>query len=450
MAGSFEHSPLALWGGLECSVVRIGNGWRDQVEETGHQLRGEQDLEYIAALGIRTVRYPVLWERVDTRHPGACGWAWHDRQLNALQYHGVDAAVGLLHHGSGPCWTSLVDPLFPEGLALHARQVAERYPFLTLWTPVNEPLTTARFSCLYGHWYPHLCDENAFLRATVAQCRAILLSMRAIRRHIPEARLLQTEDLGRVFSTKPLVKQAEYENSRRWLGLDLLCGLINCAHPWRRRLEAAGVNPDHLDELTSGEAAPDIIGINHYVTSDRFLDHRLDLYPAHLHGGNEYQAYADIEAARVELDEGETGWAARLREAWNRYHRPIVIAEVHLGCKDGLERVRWFLEAWDAANRLRAEGLDIRAVTAWALFGLVDWHCLLRERHDVYEAGIYDISSGVPQPTLMADVLKRLIRDGSLAHSALEQSGWWRRPERVLEYNHKSRSKYKDNTFIVR
>ena len=43
-------------------------------------------------------------------------------------------------------------------LAQHAENVARRYPWLEMFTPVNEPLTTARFSGLYGHWYPHRHD----------------------------------------------------------------------------------------------------------------------------------------------------------------------------------------------------------------------------------------------------------------------------------------------------
>src|SRR3546814_11151054 len=61
----------------------------------------------------------------------------------------------LLHHGSGPGYTSLIDPDFPAKFAAFAARAAERYPWIESWTPINEPLTTARFSALYGHWYPH-------------------------------------------------------------------------------------------------------------------------------------------------------------------------------------------------------------------------------------------------------------------------------------------------------
>ena len=52
---------------------------------------------------------------------------------------------------------------------LRAGAAAERYPWIEDWTPVNEPLTTARFSALYGHWYPHAQDEHAFWLALLNQ-----------------------------------------------------------------------------------------------------------------------------------------------------------------------------------------------------------------------------------------------------------------------------------------
>ena len=431
MATSASPASLELWGGIECSVVRVGDIWRDQVVDTGHEMRGTRDIDLIADLGIRTLRYPILWERLAASQSSTRDWSWHDRQIDRLRHHGIEVAAGLLHHGSGPSETSLLNPSLGDGLAAHAGLVAERYPFIKLWTPVNEPLTTARFSCLYGHWYPHKRDQGDFLRALATQCRAVLLSIREIRRHIPNARVLQTEDLGRTFSTPSLREQANYENGRRWLSLDLLHGRIERTHPWRRQFEDAGVPAHDLDELATGEAAPDLIGINHYVTSDRFLDHRLPLYPGHMHGGNGQQAYVDTEANRIDLEPGATGWEPRLREAWARYGCPMVISEAHLGCNDQHEQVLWLAEAWQAARSLRAEGADIRAVTAWALFGLVDWHTMLRERHNLYEPAAFDIRQDPPRPTELAAAIEMLGRKGELADLAVDDVGWWRRKERV-------------------
>lgn len=420
---------LQLWGGVECSNVRIGDTWRDQVRETGHQARGPADIQRLAGLGLHRVRYPLLWERSTPATPAKR--AWHDRQLACLQQHGIAVIAGLVHHGAGPGGTSLLDPRFAEKLARHAARMAGRYPWVDTWTPVNEPLTTARFACLYGHWHPHARDEGAFLRALVNQCRAVLLAMRAIRAVRADAQFMHTEDIGRVFATPPLAGQAGYENDRRWLSLDLLCGTASEDHPWRGRLEGHGVPAAHLDELATGEATPDLIGVNHYVTSDRFLDHRVHLYPAPSRRGDGRLPYVDTEAARTDLPPDVTGWAPRLREVWARYARPMVLSEVHLGCDDPEEPVRWLMEAWAAALTLRAEGADIRAVTAWSLLGSVDWDSMLCEHRGRTEVGALDFTSEPPRETPLAAAIRALARRGAFDHSMLEQPGWWRRSDRL-------------------
>lgn len=430
-AGSLTQPALQLWGGLECSVVRIRDVWRDQVRETGHQTR-PGDLQRIAGLGIRTLRYPVLWERCTEGHPRDAGWDWHGRQLDTLRNLGITPIAGLLHHGMGPLPGGLLDPGFAEGLAVHAGRAAERHGWIRWWTPVNEPLTTARFACLYGHWHPHSTDEGVFLRAVAAQCRAALLAMRAIRAHAPDARFMHTEDVGRVFATHPLSDQADYENERRWLSLDLLCGKVDQMHPYWGPLRWHAVPEGDLDELATGEAAPDAIGANHYVTSDRFLDHRKSLYPRRTHGSNGRMAYADTEAARVDLPSDTTGWLPRLREVWDRYRLPLVLSEAHLGCEDPAEQLRWLMEAWSAAQALRAEGATVHAVTAWALLGLTDWSSMLVHCRNQYEPGAFDVRHDPPQRTPLAEAIASLAQTGAFDHPALHAPGWWRTEDRLL------------------
>ncbi len=427
--GKAPPAPLQLWGGIECSVVRVGDVWRDQVRETGHHDRPE-DLDRVAALGLRTLRYPVLWERC-AAGPVSCGWAWHDARLHRLGALDIAPIVGLVHHGSGPPGRHHLDTDWGEGLAEHAGQAAGRYPWVRAWTPVNEPLTTARFAGLYGLWHPHHSTEASFDAMVFNQCRAVLLAMRAIRARIPEAQLVQTEDLGRVFSTPRLAYQAAHENERRWLSLDLLCGRVDRAHPAWRRLIELGIPSSWIEEFHGGDATPDVLGINHYVTSDRFLDHRTSLYPARLHGGNGRETYVDTEAARMDLPLDAVGWVPRLREAWRRYGLPMAVTEAHLGCDDEDEQVRWLFEAWQAAETLRDEGADLRAVTAWSLFGAMDWDSMLRRNHGQYEAGVWDVRVHPPRSTRLARAVASLVRTGRLDTPALAQPGWWRRDNRL-------------------
>jgi dTDP-4-dehydrorhamnose reductase len=424
------RDPLQVWGGLECSLVRIGDDWRDQFRETGHFERGD-DLDRVAELGIRVLRYPVLWERVAPHRPDLRDWSWHDERLARLRRLGLTPIVGLLHHGSGPRYTGLLHPEFPEQLATHADAVAARYPWVEDWTPVNEPLTTARFSGLYGHWYPHHRDGASFFRMVVNQCRGTLRAMRAIRRRIPNARLVQTEDLGRTFASPRLRYQADFENERRWLSLDLLCGRVGRSHPLWRFLRDAGVTEAELGEFTGGEGTPDFIGINHYLTSERYLDPDVDRYPPEFAGGNGRESYADVEAVRIAPAPGPIGPEARLREAWERYRLPMLVTEAHHGCAEEIECVRWLAEIWAAAQALRAQGADLRAVTIWSMFGAMDWRSLLRERAGAYESGVFDIRTSPPRPTGLALAAGALLATGRIADPEAHSPGWWRRPERV-------------------
>jgi dTDP-4-dehydrorhamnose reductase len=427
--GSLIAPPLELWAGVECTVNRVGDEYFDQLELNGHAARPD-DLDLFADLGVSAMRYPVLWERTSPHGLERADWSWADERLGRLRELGIRPIVGLVHHGSGPPHTSLVDPTFPEELARFARAVAIRYPWIDDYTPVNEPLTTARFSALYGHWYPHARDGLVFARALLTQCRAIQQAMRAIREVNPRARLIQTEDLGKTFSTRALAYQAEFENERRWLTFDLLCGRVKRDHHMWGYFKWLGVREEELEPLLDEACPPDIIGINYYMTSERFLDQRLERYPAHAYGGNGRHRYADVEAVRV-CAEGAAGPRVLLRETWERYHLPISVTEAHLGCSRE-EQVRWFKEVWDAAESLRKDDVDIRAVTAWSLLGAYDWNSLLTRSEGHYEPGVFDIRAPRPRPTALARMLRDLAAGRGHDHPVLNDPGWWRRLDRLL------------------
>lgn len=430
-----RKAPPELWGGAECTIVRLNDEYRDQSAETGHTDRRD-DIERMADLGLTTVRFPILWEAVAPERPDRLDFTWTDDRLAMLRERGIKVIGGLLHHGSGPKYTDLLDRDFPKKLADYAARVAERYPWIEMWTPVNEPLTTARFSGLYGLWYPHGHDYPTFLRALVNECTGTLEAMRAIRGAIPEARLLQTEDLGKTFATTPILHQAAHENERRWLSLDLLDGRVDAKHYFHSRLIEAGVEAEEIELFAGGEARPDMLGINHYLTSERFLDHRTHLYPWLQPGGNGRDTYVDAEAVRVKRLEPETGLAPRLREAWARYAIPIAITEVHHGCHRD-EQLRWFAEAWETAGRLRQEGMDLRAVTLWSLFGNVDWRFLLSRRIGHYDTGAFDVSGETVRPTVVAQAARAYAAGEDFDHPALDSPGWWRRPPRLYPWSGK-------------
>jgi dTDP-4-dehydrorhamnose reductase len=423
-----EANAIQLWGGIECTINRVNDRYFNQLELSGHWHR-EDDLEQIARLGLRTLRFPVLWESLAPDSLDQINWSWPDARLSRLRALGIRPIVGLLHHGSGPRYTSLLDPDFPTKLARFASMVARRYPWIDAYIPINEPLTTARFSALYGHWYPHARDNSLFARALLNQVRAIILAMEAVRAVNSKAILVQTEDLGRTFSTSRLRYQADFENARRWLTWDLLRGEVGGEHAMRSFLLWTGVAPQELDWFAEHSCCPDIIGINYYVTSERYLDENIHNYPCELHGTNGRDTYADDAAVRAR-QLGLAGVRAAIAETYRRYAAPIALTEVHLGCTVD-EQIRWFMEAWQAAEIAHQRGMDVRAVTAWALLGSFDWDSLVTRPNRHYEPSAFDVRGGRARPTAFAEMLTRLAQEKYFTDPILRSTGWWRRRSRL-------------------
>jgi len=423
-------APLALWGGLECTANRVREAYFHQLDRNGHAGR-DDDIARFASLGISAIRYPVLWERTAPDGLANADWSWADARLHALRDAGIAPIAGLVHHGSGPRHTSLIDPGFATGLAEYAGAVAARYPWLTHYTPVNEPLTTARFSGLYGLWYPHGRDDHTFIEALLNQCRAVVLAMRAIRAVNPDAKLVQTDDLGKTYSTGAMADVATFYNERRWLGWDLLCGMVGPEHALWSYLVGTGIDPAELLWFRDNPCPPDIIGVNYYVTSERWLDHRIDRYPPQFAGvTKDGVPFADVESARV-LAAPTPGIAPLLEEIWDRYRLPLAVTEAHIDARRE-DQLRWLLEVWQAAGQVRANGVDVRAVTVWALLGSFDWNSLVTRCDSHYEPGPFDVRSPLPRPTALAGMMQELAAGKSLSHPVLHGQGWWRRPGRFL------------------
>jgi dTDP-4-dehydrorhamnose reductase len=368
-----------------------------------------------------------------TESPRKIDWSWADERLAKVRALGIRPIVGLLHHGSGPGYTDLTDPLFPERFRYFASEVARRYPWIDAFTPINEPLTTARFSGLYGHWYPHARDDATFVKILLNQSRATVLAMAAIREVNPSAVLIQTEDLGRTFSTRAMKYQADFDNERRWLTWDLLLGEVRPRHRMWSYLRSAGASGKELEFFAQRKCGLDMLGINHYVTSDRYLDEKVTNYPMELRGNNGREAYADDAAVRARpIISG--GFRTVIAEAHNRYALPMALTEVHLGCTVD-EQMRWFHEAWTSAKITRQRGMDVRAVTAWALLGSFDWNSLVTREAGHYEPDAFDLRKDGPSPTRYAEMLRLLAHGKVIEDPVLRSSGWWRERSRLRSLN---------------
>ncbi|WCT14924.1 family 1 glycosylhydrolase [Mucilaginibacter jinjuensis] len=420
---------VEIWGGMECTINRVNDEYFDQLSYSGHRTR-EGDIDLFAGLGLKKMRYPVLWEKHQPVKSEPIDWQETESRLLSMRFNDIDIIAGLVHHGSGPAFVNMCDDSFAEGLAQYAGEVAQKFPWINYYTPVNEPLTTARFCGLYGLWYPHQKNDVSFCRILVNECKATILAMAAIRMYNPNAKLVQTDDMGKIHSTPALAYQAVFENERRWLSYDLLCGKVNPEHILWDYLIEQGITTAELEFFTHNACPPDIIGINYYLTSERYIDEGKDDYPLHTHGGNGKQTYADVEVVRVGKVRPD-GLKKILKETWMRYQIPIAVTEVHLHCTRD-EQMRWLKQTWDTANILRNENVPILAITPWALLGSFGWDRLLTQRSGTYESGVFDLSGGYPRPTILANMIRAYSKGERFDHPAIYSPGWWETACRVV------------------
>jgi dTDP-4-dehydrorhamnose reductase len=418
-AAAAGPAALEVWASPEPTVARIdADTVRDQSFETGWSTRAG-DVDRIADLGVGCCRFPVLWEHVAPQAPGQRDFRRQQAGLARLRARGVDPIVTLLHHGSGPRYTDLLDPAFPQLFADYAAAAARELPGVRRWTPINEPLTTARFSTLYGVWYPNRADDAAFGRALIHETLATVYAMERIRAVDPAARLVVTEDLQRFTAADPgVARYVDFLRERALLSIELLAGRVVAGHPlYAFLIDRCAVGARELESLAARAVAPDLVAFNHYPHSERYI------FSA---GGG---VAGDVPAVYVA---GEPPPRAQplLRAAARRLSLPLALGEVHVDAP-APERVRWLAQHVADVLALRAEGVDLRAVGVWAAFGLIDWHSRLRARAGAAEDGIYTFAGpdGIPQPTVLTAAVQALARGERIDDRGV--LGWWERETRL-------------------
>lgn len=117
----------------------------DLLETTGHTARWRQDLDRMLDAGVRHLRYPLRWHRIEPE-PGRYDRTGADAVLGHLRSAGAVPIVDLVHHTSYPAWLTggFRDPGFTPAYLRFAEAVATRYPWLPAYTLFNEPFAACR------------------------------------------------------------------------------------------------------------------------------------------------------------------------------------------------------------------------------------------------------------------------------------------------------------------
>jgi len=374
--------------GIECSYPTIAakDGRSKRVDELArcrHYDHWEQDLQLVRDLGITYLRYGPPYYRINTAQ-GKYDWSFIDQVMPEVKRLGIVPIIDLCHFGV-PDWIGdFQNPDFPKHFAEYAKAFAQRYPWVWLYTPVNEMYVAAQFSAYYGWWNERLTTHRAFVTALKHMVRANVEAMLAILKVRPDAQFVQSESSEYTHAQRPdLLDDADMLNERRFLSLDLNYG---------RRVSSGMYEYLRDNGMTEAEY-------------DFFLKFNLR---EHCVMGNDYY----VANEHMLLDENRSVYAGEIfgyyvvtRDYYDRYNLPVMHTETNKAEPDA---DRWLWKTWANIQRLRQDGVPICGMTWYSLTDQVDWDTALREDNGhVNPLGLYDLDRNIRK---VGEEYKKLIR----------------------------------------
>ncbi|MEO6595719.1 MAG: hypothetical protein ABIP94_13280 [Planctomycetota bacterium] len=341
----------------------------DMVGTTGHAARLDDDYRALAARGVRVVRESLGWRLCEPAGGGKFNFERAVRMAQAASDNRMQVLWTLMHYGMPPDANLMEDAFcdrFADFACAAARALAPHLDACQepVFTPINEISFLAWAACETNLIHPHVGNRNdprhvPLPDGYVVKCRlvrACLLAMAAIRAELPSARFLHVDPLVHVVAPRDATAELAAEAARfrefQWQTWDLLCG----------RLEP---------ELGGHPAALDLLGINHYPTAQW-----------------EFATGATLPWGPEEpADERRVPLAGLLQEAWQRYRRPILIAETG-HCDD--QRANWLRWVAQETRAALAGGVEVAGVCLYPIVDRPDWN----DATDWHRCGLWDATSG--------------------------------------------------------
>ncbi len=256
--------------GIENSYPTIRNGSHrvDEMAKCGHYARWSDDFDGVDELGIHFLRYgPPL--HTTWLGEGRYDWGFADATFADLKRRNIVPIVDLCHFGV-PDWIgNFQNPDFPRLFPTYARAFAERFPWVQLYTPVNEMFVCATFSGLYGWWNEQMTSDRGFVTALKHIVRANVLAMWEIIDVRPDAIFIQSESSEYFHADNPdAIKPAETMNARRFLSLDLNYGKRVDSSMYQYLLDNGMTREEYDFFLTRNLRHHAIMGNDYYVTNE--------------------------------------------------------------------------------------------------------------------------------------------------------------------------------------
>jgi beta-glucosidase/6-phospho-beta-glucosidase/beta-galactosidase len=272
-----------------------------------------------------------------------------------------------------PDWVGGFDnPDWPHHFAEYARAFADRYPWIRLYTPVNEIYVAAAFSGQNGWWNQRATGDRGFVVALETLCRANVMAMHAIltsQGMIGRTPVFIQSESSEYFhpETPDVVARAEFFNEQRFLALDLTYGRDVSTAMYEYLAENDLTHDEYRWFRENARKPYCVLGTDYYATNE------------HL-----------VRATARWCPSGEIfGYYVLTRQYFQRYRLPVMHTETNA---DEPDSARWLWKEWAQMVRLKQDGIPIVGFTWYSLTDQVDWDNALREqRGTVNPRGLYDL-----------------------------------------------------------
>ena len=351
-----------LWAtGIEDTFIpqaRPGLRALDEYELTQHYKLWKRDFDLVAETGVKFLRWGIPWYRVQPAHD-KWDWEWTDQALDYLvNVKGITPILDLMHYGT-PLWleNSFINASYPEHVAHYAQEVVAQYKSLVrYYTPLNEPMVNADMCGSKAEWPPYLSGYDGYVKLTLALAKGIALTTQAIRSEQPDAITVQVEALWYTFTNDDsLNERVAQANTRQYLCFDLTTGRVRDDHALSDFLCSHGMSNSDREWFHRNAVTFDLFGANFYPWSYGELGKGSKGSVRHVTGKTSGDKIAIV-----------------LREAYERYHLPLMITET--SARENIAgRAKWMDETLDTVRALRPEGIPVVGYTWFPLFTMVDW-----------------------------------------------------------------------------
>ncbi len=335
-------------GGFECSTHVRRSGHRlDLIAATRHDVFAQLDYQRLQRQGMRVAREGVRWHLVEAT-PGRYDFSSVLPIVRAARATGTQVIWDLCHFG-WPDHLDLFTPRFVSSLAEYgaafARWLANEINGAGFFVPVNEISYFSWASGDEGSMFPFVTGRGFELKTQLV--RAALATMNAIWAEQPRARFVHVDPIIHVVaSPRHPEEQADAEAYRisQFQAWDMLAGRL-----W--------------PELGGHERYLDILGVNFYPHNQWFYN---------LKGHRRVRRFLPIKRT----DSHYRPFREMLNEVWNRYQRPVFIAET--GAENRL-RAEWFRYVCQEARAAMRQGLPLQGICLYPVLNHPGWvddrHC---------------------------------------------------------------------------